>query len=337
MGRARGLSDAEKATIVKETGKGSSPRGIATKLGRHIDTIRRYLKNPSPRKQRSDSGVLKSVTARDLRKIRKIVRIKPGQTSKTIFKEAGLPETPIATRNRLLRAMADIKVPANRPPLTTRHKSLRVEWARTYMKQDMQHVIFSDETRATLDGPDGWAKGWVLTGDQRHQRVRRQQGGGGVMIWAGIVDNEIIGPVKVPEGVKITSATYCEMLKAVLLPWLEDIPLSRRLKLVFMQDNAPSHSAKLTKACLTSMGFRDHRLMNWPPASPDLNPIENLWAILKRTIYADGRQYTSKDELWRAIKTAAKSISPSTIKTLTESTNNRIFDVIKRHGNHIDK
>ena len=75
-----------------------------------------------------DSRVLKSVSELDLRKIRKIVHTKPGQTSKTIFKEALLPETPMTTRNRLLRAMADYRVPAKKPPLTKRHKSLPVEW-----------------------------------------------------------------------------------------------------------------------------------------------------------------------------------------------------------------
>ena len=39
MGRARDLSDSEKAAIVEETGKGSSPRNIATKIGSHIDTL----------------------------------------------------------------------------------------------------------------------------------------------------------------------------------------------------------------------------------------------------------------------------------------------------------
>ena len=62
------------------------------------------------------------------------------------------------------------------------------------------------------------------------------------------------------------------------------------------------------------------RLMNWPSALTDINTIENLWTILKRTTYADGRQFTSKDELWRASNTAAASAFPSTIKKLTEST-----------------
>ena len=77
--------------------------------------------------------------------------------------------------------------------------------------------------------------------------------------------------------------------------------------------------------------------MNLLPASPDLNPIEFFLAILKRTIYADEKQFTWKDDMWRAIKTTAVSISPSTINKRNESTNDRIFDVIKYHENHNDE
>ena len=38
--------------------------------------------------------------------------------------------------------------------------------------------------------------------------LRRQQGGGGIMIWAGIVNDRIIGPFKVDDGVKMNSANY---------------------------------------------------------------------------------------------------------------------------------
>ena len=52
------------------------------------------------------------------------------------------------------------------------------------MKSDMKHVLFTEESRATLDGPDGCAKGWVVNCDEAPVRRRRQQGGGGVMISA---------------------------------------------------------------------------------------------------------------------------------------------------------
>lgn len=337
MGRGKALTDDEKAIIIKETAKGTSPDAIAEQIGRHVDSVKRFLKDPSPRKKRSDAGVSKTVSARDLRKIGRQLRRKPGQTSNTIFKAAGLPEVPKSTRNAILATMGSVKAPLKMPPLTPRHKNLRMEWARKYLKMDMSLVLFTDETRATLDGPDGWAKGWVYFGDERHQRLRRQQQGGGVMIWAGIIGDRLVGPVKVPEGVKVTSAAYCDLLRNVLVPWLDDIPLSLLRTFVFMHDNAPSHSARATQAFLASLGIQEEKLMTWPPCSPDLNPIENFWSVIKRDIYADGRQFTSKVDLWEAISAAARAVPQSTIRKLTDTMTTRLFDVIKLHGAHVGK
>ena len=60
------------------------------------------------------------------------------------------------------------------------------------MKIDFKSVIFTDECRVTLDDPDGWAKGWVLDGEEAPTRMKCQQGGGGVMTWAGIVNQTFI-------------------------------------------------------------------------------------------------------------------------------------------------
>ena len=49
------------------------------------------------------------------------------------------------------------------------------------------NVLWRDESRVTLDGPDGWTSGWLLHQQQPQVRVARQQGGGGVLIWAGII------------------------------------------------------------------------------------------------------------------------------------------------------
>lgn len=331
MGRAKGLTADEKATIIKEIAKGTNAKDIAHSLGRHVDTVKRFVADPTPRKKRSDSGVLKAVTTRELRLVKRKLLKKPGQTSKTIFTEANLSKVSKSTRCRLLRSLAKSITPEKQPPLSPRHKESRLQWAKRYMKM----VLFTDETRATLDGPDGWGKGWVGNGQQRHTRFRRQQGGGGVMIWAGIIGDELVGPVRVPEGVKITSAAYCQLLGSALLPWLEDVPLLKRFKLIFQHDNAPSHSAKATQAFLSSIGFEGDRLMVWPACSPDLNPIENFWGILKQAIYQDGKQYSSKDDLWNEIKTVASNITPSEIRKLTESVDKRIEMIFKNKGSYV--
>ena len=243
---------------------------------------------------------------------------------------------PKTTRNTILRTIAKVRSPEKKPPLTAKHVLQRIEWAKSYMKQDMMYVIITDENRATLDSTDGWSKGWVEFEGKLHHPFRRHQGGVGVMLWAWILDNELVGPIMVREGVKINSANYCALLDECLVPWLHDQTLERRKKLVFIENNAPSHSARAPKKFLASLGFKNQNLMVWPPNSPDLNPIENLWYIIKRIAYSDGKQFSSKAELWEAIQVAAKSIDASTIASLTNSLNERIFEVIKLKGRFID-
>ena len=58
------------------------------------------------------------------------------------------------------------------------------------MATNFSNVVFTDGTRATLDGPDGRSKGWVITGCARSSHLRSPQGGGGIMIWAGIINGK---------------------------------------------------------------------------------------------------------------------------------------------------
>ena len=51
---------------------------------------------------------------------------------------------------------------------------------------------------------------------------------------------------------------------------------------IFQQDNAPVHTAYVVRDWLAEQEFE---IMDWPPYSPDLNSIENLWALLKAKIY----------------------------------------------------
>ena len=83
-----------------------------------------------------------------------------------------------------------------------------------------------------------------------------------------------------------------------------------------MHDNAPCHAAMATIKCLEGLGFKDKTLMVWPPNSPDINPIENLWAIIKQRVYADGKQFSMLHELWKAIKVESAAIPHSLVKIL---------------------
>lgn len=148
------------------------------------------------------------------------------------------------------------------------------------------------------------------------------------MIWAAFYQAKKIPTKSVDH--RLDSLRYQELLQDRLVPFYNR---NRRLRLIFMQDNAPCHASRSTKGWLNA---RNIAILDWPSNSPDLNPIENLWGIMVRRIYADGRQYQTRNELQGAIEQAWTEINQETMDNLVLSMENRIFQVINRNGGHTD-
>lgn len=76
--------------------------------------------------------------------------------------------------------MATVKKAETPPPLNKIQQLKHQDWAKKHLKTDFSKVLWTDEMRVTLDGPDGWARGWINNGHRVPLRVR--QGEGGVLV-----------------------------------------------------------------------------------------------------------------------------------------------------------
>ncbi|KAM4526781.1 vesicle transport through interaction with t-SNAREs homolog 1A isoform 1-T1 [Fundulus diaphanus] len=93
------------------------------------------------------------------------------------------------------------------------------------------------------------------------------------------------------------------------------------------QDLAPAHSAKTTSNWCTDHGIT---VLDWPANSPDLNPIENLWGIVKKKL-KDTRP-NNANELKAAIEASWASITPQQCHRLIASMPRCIDAVICAKG-----
>ncbi|OWZ12510.1 Transposase [Phytophthora megakarya] len=95
---------------------------------------------------------------------------------------------------------------------------------------------------------------------------------------------------------------------------------------MFQQDNASIHTSVRAKEF-----FQEQELSL--ARSPDLNPIENLWAIISRAVYPNGKQYQNVAELTKAVVHAWNTIPDTTLANLVDnSMPTRCIEVLGKKG-----
>jgi hypothetical protein len=212
------------------------------------------------------------------------------------------------------------------PKMTKAHEIKRVQFAQEQIAngRNWDDVIFSDEKKLNADGPDGCQYYWHHLDHDEQVFSKRQSGGPSVMIW-GAFSCRGKSELHILEGVQ-DSYQYTMTLGDYLMPFAH---ANHGLDFVFQQDNASIHTSRETKEWLID---QEIDLLPHPAKSPDLNPIENLWAIIVRRVYDGGRQFPDKQSLTRAIVAAWEEISIDQLKKLVKSMPNRCAEVLKQQG-----
>jgi len=329
MGRKSALTEFEKGNISAFKASGMSNREIAKVLNRSPKVINNFITLGSQYGLKRSSGRLSKLSKRQKRTIIKDAKSNLASLSQISQKPNINVSKTTVHRVVVSNSFLKYKKKKSSPQLKPIHKEKRLKWAKEMMswKENWKRIVWSDEKKFNLDGPDGWKYYWHDIREHEQIFSKRQQGGGSVMIWACFGWNGKSDIVLIKGRSK--ALDYQNMLEDHLLTVAEEIG---GLHWQFQQDNAPIHTARSTYEWFSSNGVQ---VMDWPSLSPDLNPLENLWGILSRAVYANGRQYRNIDELKASITENWNMISGDITKNLIRKMPDRVFKVIQKNGGFI--
>lgn len=203
---------------------------------------------------------------------------------------------------------------------------------------DTDEVIFSDEKLFTVEAICNRQNDRILaksTGDipDSVRRVFRRQKPSSVMVWAAISKTWKSPLIFVPQGAKVNTNSYIEL---ILTPALQEAKKHfKNRPFTFQQDGAPSHTSNKTQKWCQDNFPRFWSKELWPPSSPDLNPMDfSVWSILEADACASS--HGSVDALKRSLEKAWLKIPQETLCNAVKSFRKRIELVIQARGGYIE-
>jgi transposase len=336
----KAISQQKKLDILAALDKGLSLRNIAQRMSVGYGTVRRVSKRERRNRFMSNGGRPKAISKALSRVC--IRSIASGQANTTVdvqqqlAKDYDVHVTSETVRNLLKKNGLKARVKAKKPFLSQRHRRLRLDFAKRYENwtvEDWRRVVFSDETKVNRFGSDGRKWVWKKPGSpvrSNHVLPTLKYGGGSMMVWS-CFSAKGVGRLVLIES-KLNAALYVDILKDDLLGSLEDLSLEKE-DIVFQHDNDPKHTAKITNKLLDDEKID---VLEWPPQSPDLNPIENLWASFKFRLAAYDRPPSSIQELWERSQEVWFKFTKGNCTRLVDSIPGRITAVIKAKGGHTE-
>ena len=150
------------------------------------------------------------------------------------------------------------------------------------------------------------------------------------MVWGSFSYKGLGELVIMPKNETLNKEKYLQLLKNNLRNSFKKCKIATK-KPIFMQDGATPHTAKIVKDYFRINNIK--YIEDWPGNSPDLNPIENLWAHIK--VELGNRDTSTLRKLQWNTRDIWNNFNLKTLHNLVNSIPGRMAEVIARKGNPI--
>ncbi|KAG0927047.1 hypothetical protein G6F32_013005 [Rhizopus arrhizus] len=231
-----------------------------------------------------------------------------------IGKKVGVETVRRALRKAGLGAIEKPK----KPLLSAKNIRNRLSWCMAHKDwtiDDWKRVIWSDETKINRFNSDGRTWAWIRSGESlksHHVKTTVKHGGGSIMLWSAITYNGVGWMCK------INGNMDKELYKEILEDKLE----------------CTIEYGVIVKEYLQKQSYT---VLQWPAQSPDLNPIENMWSLLKRRLNDYETAPKGMNELYeRVTKVWCDLMKPEECQKVIESMPQRIHKCIQNKGRWTD-
>ena len=214
--------------------------------------------------------------------------------------------------------------PLLKPLLSEINRLNRLKWAKRNKNTDWSKVVFTDETTIFQFGKP--KKVWR----QKGELIKTPTVKHSVKVYVyGCFSENGFGNIYCFTN-NLNAEFLCHIYKTTLLSSTRQLFGADDQSWILQEDNDPKHKSKKAQKWRD-----DHQVerISWPSQSPDLNPIENVWAVLKANI--SNYKPASAKELIRIIKKEWKKFDVVFAENLVTSMKNRVSLVLSNKGDHI--
>jgi len=305
-----------------------SNNAIGKRIGCTTKMVRYWLYRYNRNKDLTNlpkTGRNRCTTENQEKKLIQIAESQKGTTTTSIqqkIKNSGLNITKDTIRRRIRENGGKWTHPNLKKFLGNKHREERLKWANNVREMDWKKVIFTDETTFFLNKK--CYKTWNFS--SRKKSIRKTNYPIKVNVW-GCFSSEGFGYIYCFTE-NLTSEKLCEIYSTTLLESSHKLfPQSNDW--ILQEDNDPKHRSKIATKWKNENSIK---VLQWPAYSPDLNPIENIWSILKLKIaYKNIRTVKG---LKAEIKKEWNKLSIQISRKLVQSMDNRISSLIKEEGDY---